>query len=144
LGIEQSLQQSRTDYRPPSPYGSSANGSDAPFLQPPEDHGDDYGAPGIGGGSVFISQNMHHSQQGLNSSGVTQAVTRGGLHSHSAHGHSINVDSVGKTARLGRQDAAAASQQWKEAHSSSGKRYYYNIVTQESTYRRPHNYTPIA
>ena len=74
-GLAQRRACSRAEFLlAPPPYGSSANGSDA--LSQPDDHGDDYGAPGIGGGSVFISKDMHHSQYGLNSSN-TQAVTRG-------------------------------------------------------------------
>ena len=133
--------QSRRDYRSPSPRGG---GGSAPFLQP--DYEDDFTPGGgyTGGGSNYISRDLHGTQHGLNSSGVTQAVTRSGLQSHSAHGHNIYVDSVGKASRMSQQDAAVASQHWREAHSAAGKRYYYNVVTQESTYRRPPNFTPLA
>ena len=137
MGLAAQQSQSRREYRSPSPSSFSSS-RDAPLLQP--DYDDDNFIPSAG----YISQNIPQSQRGINSSGVTTAITRGGLISHNAHGHNIHVNSISKSSRNNAQDASAASLHWREAYSSAGKRYYYNIVTQESTYRRPANYIPAS
>jgi hypothetical protein len=114
----------RPQYRPPSTAAPGFGDSGPQFL-PPDDYDDIPNSIGM-----FSS-----SSNGSGSRG-------GGSSSPRKNAGSPGPKSPNRFAQA-HADAEAAKSHWREALSKTGKRYYYNVVTRESTYRRPPLYMPL-